>query len=418
MRLSWLEENINLLVPILLVLLVFFIPISPSIKSILVPLSLAAIVFNPYYRQYLYSALNTLWARAAIILFLYVLLACTWSEASLSVQYHMVNKYSKLIFLPILAVGFIKPKTRFWVFNSYIWAMLFTCILSVLKSKNLLTINSPDPGEVFYNHIVTGYMVALGVYFAGILAFQANISRPLRFFYLFMVILGTYQTFFVNPGRTGYIIYGILMSLLIVQKLPLKKALIGIVIFISAISLTYILSPVMQDGVHSLMNDIKLLKHNQADTSLGFRIQFHQYAQSLFEKHPIVGVGTGGFQYSFVTDQPIPSWGHKLNEPHGQYWLTLAELGLVGIVLFLFFIGTLFITALQLKEMKPFLLGLVVSFCMLSFSDTIFCYSTIGYLLILFSALCFGELIEQNQNKEAATCKVLDKNQYGLSAGS
>lgn len=47
--------------------------------------------------------------------------------------------------------------------------------------------------------------------------------------------------------------------------------------------------------------------------------------------------------------------------------------------------------------MKPILLGLLVSFCVLSFSDTIFCYSTIGYLLILFSALCFGELIEQHQ---------------------
>ncbi|QMT60759.1 O-antigen ligase [Legionella sp. PC997] len=397
MRLSLLEEKNNLLIPTLLVLLAFFIPISVSIKSILVVVSIVALLLAPYYRQYMYYAFNTLWARAAIGLFLFVIIACLWSEAPYALQYNIVDKYSKLIFLPVFAVGFIKPQTRLWVLNSYILTMILTCIISVLKSKHLITFHSTDPADVFYNHIITGFMVALGVYFAGILVLQQNMNKGLRIFYLFMIILGTYQTFFLNPGRTGYIIYGVLMSLLIVQKLPFKKALVGILGFIVAISLAYTLSPVMQNGVHLMITDIKLLKHNQADTSLGFRIQFHQYAQSLFEKHPLIGVGTGGFQYSFQKDQPIPAWGKKLNEPHGQYWLTLAELGLVGIILFLFFIGTLFLTAFRLNQMKPILLGLLVSFCVLSFSDTIFCYSTIGYLLILFSALCFGEIIENQK---------------------
>ncbi|WP_233590549.1 O-antigen ligase family protein [Legionella qingyii] len=401
MRLSLLEGINNLLIPMLLVLLAFFIPISVSVKSILVVISLVALVLAPYYRQYLYYSFNTLWARAAIGLFLFVIIGCFWSEAPFSLQYNVIDKYSKLIFLPVLAVGFIKPKTRIWVLNSYILTMLLTCVLSVLKDEQLLMFHSIDPADVFYNHIITGFMVALGVYFAAILLLRPNINKGLRIIYLIMVVLGTYQTFFLNPGRTGYIIYGVLMSLLIVLKLPLKKALIGIVVFIGAMSLAYTLSPVMQNGVRIMMDDIKLLQRNQADTSLGFRIQFHQYAQSLFEKHPLIGVGTGGFQYSFAQEQPIPAWGKKLNEPHGQYWLTLAELGLIGIVLFLFFIGTLFVTAFKLKEMKPFLLGLLVSFCVLSFSDTIFCYSTIGYLLILFSALCFGELIEQHQESVA-----------------
>lgn len=86
--------------------------------------------------------------------------------------------------------------------------------------------------------------------------------------------------------------------------------------------------------------------------------------------------------------------GEKLNEPHGQYWLTLAEQGLIGITLLFLFLGTLFITFFKLKETKPILLGLLISFCFSSFTDTVFCYSTVGYLLIIFSALCFGELIE------------------------
>lgn len=395
MRLSFLDEKNSPFVPAFLVLLVFFTPISTSIKSILLIVTPLVILLTPYYRHLLYYAFKTIWVRAAFLLFLFVLIACFWSEATFSLQYNIINKYSKLLFLPIFTVGFARPKTRLWVLNAYIIVMLLTCICSIIKSFTILFIYHPDPGQVFFNHIITGFMVALGVYFAGLLALDKSKSRRWRILYLSMVVLGSYQTFFINPGRTGYIIYGILATLFIVQKFPLKKAFIGLVLFTVAIGLTFILSPVMKEGTRALMNDIKLLKHHQADTSLGFRIQFHQYAQSLFEKHPILGVGTGGFQYNFVKDQPIPSWGHKLNEPHSQYWLTLSELGLVGMCFFLLFIGSLFITTFQLEEMKPFLLGFLVSFCVLCFSDTIFCYSTIGHLLIIFSSMCFGEIIQR-----------------------
>ena len=214
-----------------------------------------------------------------------------------------------------------------------------------------------DPGEVFYNHIATGYMIALGVYLAGLQAFSVEVNRWQRVFFLFMVLLGTYHILFINAGRTGYLVYVILMTLLILQKLSLKKAIIGIMLFCTMILLAYFLSSSMQRSSRIMFNDIRQLQQHQKNNSLGFRIQFHQYAQSLFKEHPILGIGTGGFSYRFSKDEPVPTWGKKLNEPHGQYWLTLAEQGLIGIVLFLFFIGTLFATALNLKETKWILLG-------------------------------------------------------------
>ncbi len=65
---------------------------------------------------------------------------------------------------------------------------------------------------------------------------------------------------------------------------------------------------------------------------MGFRIQFHDYARSLFVKNPLLGVGTGGFKYNFIKDNPIPAWGPLLNEPHSQYWMTLSEQGLMGML--------------------------------------------------------------------------------------
>lgn len=392
MRLPLIEGKGILLAPVFLVLFVFFVPVSPTIKSIFFGCSVVAILFTPYYSKHLISAYNTIWGRAALLLFAFVLIACIWSPAPESMRLMVVGKYFKLIYLPLFAVCFINPKTRIWCMNSYLAAMLFTCIISTLKSQNLF-FPPGDPGEVFYNHIITGFMVALGAYFAGLFAFKY--SGRIRMIYVFLVLFTSYQVLFINTGRTGYIVYFVLMVLLFLQKFSLKKAVIGILLFIGVVTLVYNESTIMQGRIYELISDIKSLQHNKENTSLGYRIQFHQYAQSLLMKQPAIGIGTGGFKYSFSLDNPVPSWGNELTDPHGQYWMILAEQGVVGLVCLFLFLGSLFITALKLTETKPILLGMLVSFCIGSVSDTILCYSTAGYLLVVISALCFGELIER-----------------------
>jgi O-antigen ligase len=145
-----------------------------------------------------------------------------------------------------------------------------------------------------------------------------------------------------------------------------------------------------------LLTELQQLKEHKLDNSLGFRMQFHEYASSLFLEHPIKGQGTGSFKYRFSQDLPIPSWGNSLTEPHSQYWMTLAEMGLIGISFLMLFLGSLFFVSLKLKETKPILLGFLVVFSIACFSDTVFCYSVLGYLLIVLSALCFGEMLQES----------------------
>ncbi|MDR3442624.1 MAG: O-antigen ligase family protein [Legionella sp.] len=401
------EQKMNLIAPFFIVLLVFFVPVSSSLKSIFLALTVVTLVFTPTYRKQIPYAFSTLWARAALVFFLYIVLAMLWSTAPFSMRLDVVEKYSKLLWLPVLSVGFISPKTRIWALNTYLFVMLITCVLSLLKYLEIVAFNSDDAGEVFYNHIVTGFMVALAVYFAGILFYQEQINKWQRAYYLMIVLIGSYQVLFLNTGRTGYVIYALLMSYLILQKTSLKKAIFGIMLLSGVLVSTYLFSPVMHERVDSLISDIEFFQKHEENTSLGFRVQFHSYARSLFEQHPIIGIGTGSFKYRFSQEQPIPAWGPTLHEPHSQYWLTLTEQGLIGISLFLFFLATLFITALQLKETKPIFLGMLMAFGFGCFSDTIFCYSAAGSLLIIFSALSFGELIELRASKDVLTNKTL-----------
>ena len=395
MRLTLLEGKGILLTPILFVLFMFFIPISPTLKSIFFGCAVGAILLTPHYSQYIPHAFSSLWGGAALALLVFSVIACLWSPAPFSMQLTVVGKYAKLIYLPVLAVAFIHPKIRNLTLNSYLAAMLLTCIISILKALNILT--PGDPGEVFYNHIITGFMMAFAAYIASLYVFKYK--GWARAGYLFLVVLMSYQVLFINTGRTGYVVYFILMAFLIMQKLSIKMALVGVLLFSSLVALVYHESPIMHSRVHDLISDIKALKHNNQNTSLGYRIQFHNYAESLWNKHPIIGIGTGGFKYSFSQDNPVPSWGKELTDPHSQYWMTLSEQGIIGLILLMIFLGSLFITSFQLTETKPIILGILISFCIGSFSDTILCYSTAGYLLVVMSALCFGELIEKRMIK-------------------
>lgn len=401
MRLTRIDDKGILVVPFFFILFMFFIPISPTIKSICFACSLIAILSTPRYRKHIIYAYNTLWGWAALCLFLFIVMASLWSPAPYSMQWMVIGKYCKLIYLPILATGFINPKVRSWSINSYLTAIFITCVISILKAKNIIA--SEDPGEVFYNHIITGFMVALAAYLAGLLALQN--SGWLRVIYIFLVLLTSYQVLFINTGRTGYLVYFILMLLLLLQKLSLKRAFVGIILFSGVIALVYHHSPVMQTRIYDLIKDIQLLQQHNKNTSIGYRIQFHHYAKQLMMEHPLIGIGTGGFKYRYSQDVPVPSWGKELTDPHSQYWMTLAEQGLIGLMFLCGFLASLFITSFQLTESRPILLGVLFSFCIGSISDTILCYSTAGYLLIVLSALCFGELIEKriaDETKEDA----------------
>ncbi|PJD94985.1 MAG: O-antigen biosynthesis protein [Legionella sp.] len=387
------EKNIQI-TSILLGLFIFFIPISPSIKSVIFVLVLGSIFLNPLYRSAIKYTVTTYWGLSALLLFFWIVFACFWSPASVSLQMTLVEKYSKLLYLPILAVAFVQPGTRFLGVHAFLAAMVVTCCTAILKVYGLIHINDPlDPGALFFSHIITGFMMSMACYIAALYACDTEGKR--RWLYIAIVFLTSYQILFLNTGRTGYVIYALLLFLFLIQKLSIKKALLSGVACLGLFVLAYQASPVLHERVNEIIQDAVSSQKHQELNSVGFRLMFHDYAKEMFKQHPWIGIGTGGFQYTYAHEKPsfTEFWGPVLTDPHSQYWMILAEQGVVGAVLLFVFLASLFYAAFQLKENRSLLLGILTAFCVGSLSDSILCYSTIGYLLIVLSALCLGQLL-------------------------
>lgn len=388
---------------VVIAIFMFLIPISPTLKSLFLWISIMLVVANPYCRKlsWMYTW-SSIWCASAIILVSYITISLFWSSASYVSGLEEIKKYLKVLYIPIFATAFINRRSRMWSLNAYLAAATLISVLSCLKAYGWIAIgHTADQGEIFSNHILTGFIISFASYLAGLFFFQYKNS--IRLIYLIIFLLTSYQLIFINTGRTGYIIYLVLMILLFLQKLTLKQSFLGMVLIMSLFALSYKTSIITYIKLNELISDVHLYQQNNKFTSLGLRLEFHDYAKSLLVQHPLIGVGAGGFEQHFYESNPVPQWGNKLVEPHSQYWLVLAEQGVIGFILLLFFFANLFCNAFKVTETKPIILGFLSIFFIGCFSDSILCYSLAGYLLVLFCSLSFGELIEIKEAQKITT---------------
>lgn len=381
--------SIQTWVSIFLTLSLLALPLSSTAKSIFVGIAFSLIVLSPHYRRDLLAEMTQPWCQAAILLFFVSVLACAWSPATMSEKLMEIEKYSKLLYLPVLAVGFRDPQARNFALHGFLLAMIITVFASVLMSMGVYFISNVEASGVFRNHIMTGYMMAFAAYLSG-LFFLRQRGRA-RIPYAILVLLFSYHLLFINNGRTGYVIFLLLMTLLMFQSFSWRQALVGVLLGTSLVAVTYYQSPVMQDAINQAVNDCQLYKKSEKDTSIGYRLQFHDYAFNLFKRHPWFGNGTTSFKHLYHEENPIPARGTHLLEPHSQYWLIASEFGGLGCLALALFFISLFFASWRLNTLRPVTMAIILPFLIGNLSDSLLFYSGTGYFFILFMALCLGE---------------------------
>ena len=385
-------------IPIWLCLAVLAFPLSTSVQSFCLGIALIDILSIAEYRRDLLKLISSTWFKATLFLFGLALIACLWSPASASQIAIVFDKYIKLLYLPILVVGFQNPKTRTFSMHAFLLAMLITCGISILKYHGYLQSFKINPDHVFRNHIITGLLVSFAMYLSCLFSYFK--SGYTRIAYGLLAIVFTYQVLFINGGRTGYVIYLLLMLIFVLQVSTWRQAIAGILLVSAFLTGSYIASPIMKIRVDEISQQIKQYQQNEKDTEIGFRLQFHDFAHKLFNQHPIRGNGTASFGHYFGHKKSTPIEFSNLLEPHSQYWLVAAEFGLLGVFALLFFFISLLQASRNLNKMKYISFAIILTFMIGNLSDSLLFYSSSAYFFIFFMALCLGESLEITKHAE------------------
>ncbi len=279
-------------------------------------------------------------ALAALGLMLLGAAGALWSEGARADVLLFLNKYSKLMLIPIL-ITVVGPDDR----RRGLIAMAAGLVLSLALSYGLslgwlppgwpLTGQADNPAAL-KNYISHNIFMAYGVLLFSVFAWQAGSARA-RWAWVCLACLAAVNLFMVK-GRSGYLVLAVIVVVTLFQiwrwrGLLAAAALVGV-----AFAAAFTAAPVFKHRVALAVAEVRQYNlYADTTTSVGMRLGWYRNSIELIRERPLLGAGTGGFPKAY-NDRFGQAGGLTTRNPHNQYVLTTVELGVVGLgALLLFF---------------------------------------------------------------------------------
>ena len=201
-------------------------------------------------------------------------------------------------------------------------------------------------------HVVYNPLLAFGIYLVLHQFFKPQLKPAVRFGLGILAALMIFNMF-ITEGRAGQVVFFVLMGLLLFQLFRGSrwKAVAAVCLLLPMMYAGgYLLSPVFKQRIDVAITEMCNFRKNP-NTSVGMRVQFSQNSLEIIRQHPLLGVGTGGFRdaYAQVNWAKTP-WCLATDNPHNQYILILAMLGIPGIVSLLLIFVTMFCQAWLVRD--------------------------------------------------------------------
>lgn len=388
--------NIALLASIVPMLWLCSIPLGNTLRSILFVGCIACIFFQKQALFQIKVQLESTW-------FIFLSLAIGWSMISISwapAFEHQTKFYlNKLLFLmifPIIVPVFSTIKKSKLVLDGFLISMLIPFSLALIKYyTHWQWHGDDDPGHLFYNHIITGLYSTFAAFVA--LEMFFNYRKAI---YLLAWALFSFQVLGINTGKMSYLLYLVILGFSLWPRCKNSYRLGFVIVLPCLILMIYQLSHTLQHGVEHLLQDWQQFQKGQADTSLGFRIQFHRFAYLQFSKHWLIGGGLGSYDHWFKVLNPVPAWTYEPNT-HSQFWFFLSDTGCVGLMLWLGFFMSLTLQARKLGWYGHIFMGFLIIFTINCFSDNLLFASPTSLLIGL-----WGLINQAHENNKHSSEKV------------
>lgn len=221
------------------------------------------------------------------------------------IYFMVVNniKEKKWIVILVILMAFSILVMNRWFFSTYRWVKTFHFSY---KQRLSLSYLGPNVMAAFFGRYL---FILLGFFY-----FDKSKLRKLLFF---IIILCSFYSVIYSFTRSVYL--GVLIGLIIFALIKDKRLLIPIVI------LLIFWNTILPVSVVERIN-MTVTEEGNLDPSATGRIEIWENSMELFKNNPLLG---SGFQV-------IAFSGWKLRSAHNMYVTFLAEMGIIGLALFLY----------------------------------------------------------------------------------
>ncbi|MBX3610050.1 MAG: O-antigen ligase family protein [Hydrogenophaga sp.] len=397
-----------------LVIVFLAFPLSLAVANLALVLTLAlwlASLVSPVARAQCLAALRNPMAAPALALFGWVLLATAWSPVPATGALAMALKYLKLGLVPMFLALLQTPWVRRRCWQAFGLALMFTLVVTWLNVWFDFSWTRTHNQGFGVDHTVVKDYISQGVMmcvFASMCAFVAvtHVRRRVRIAALVVWLLASVSVLALLQGRTGYLAWAVSTAAFLISlglARSLGRGLLAAVGVAALFALVVTASPLLQERATTALSEA-----NTADgttiTSIGARLSMARLVLELAPDALWLGHGTGAYPVQaekVFTDKDFCDVACP--HPHNQFLFFLFDQGLVGLVLFLWFIAAMARSSWRASPQRRALgLAFTGTLCAACVSHSSLWLSTESHCLILMGALVMASLGPQRARPGSA----------------
>ena len=153
-----------------------------------------------------------------------------------------------------------------------------------------------------------------------------------------------------SQSRSSFVVLLCLLPLFVVLKTDrfhrrlvrlTYVSMIGVIVLVAA-------TPSLQDKLrfNAAVSDIEMIESNNYQGSMGSRLAMWQAAWSMFEAHPVIGIGPHKFQSEFINKMEageVPRADAAYNQPHNDILNAASTGGVLKLLAYLFLMAGPFV---------------------------------------------------------------------------
>lgn len=350
--------------------------------------------------------------------FFLILVITLFSKSTIKESLVNITKYLEIFFIPLMAFTIARTqRLNIYCVLAFMCAMLVTLIFSYDQAfgesflidsfalkDNLTRLGGAINPTVFKLHITHNFFMSFAcLCFAYGVYYFWNVRKVFATLLAFLCCISFFNIFFMVQGRTGYLVFLVCLTYLFIAYSGFKGMFASLFFVPLAMFIVFILSPGFQDRVLLGFSDLNNWDSTiPSSASMGLRIEFIRNSLRISTENLFFGVGIGNF-YSTYGNYLGSSSMVKSANPHNQYILFLVEIGIVGLIAFLYLNYALWKNAARLSlfwkhSTRMVLLGYGVGNLFNSFLTD----SGESFFFSAFMAVAFSELLSNKNVKSTA----------------
>jgi O-antigen ligase len=386
-----LQQAIACLAGAVLVLTWLALPISTSVMDIGFLLSGALVLLSGLWlTEYRHYRQPAVYAFAALFFFLCI--GAIYSVAPEADIDEYLLKMSRFLWGLLLVPLFCRQRIAKWSLYAFVAAMLLTLFLSYLRFFIWPFPANPAWGLacVFKGHIDQGFLLTL----SGVIFFQHALLARGRWRYawalLFFLVL--VDVLFMSEGRTGYVIFLLVMIYLSVSAFRWRGLLVSLFAVLVLGAASYQFSAAFHDR---LSQTVAHVQDESKQSSLGLRRYMQQGAWRFFKERPWLGHGSASMPSLYARDRGPGD--PELADANNIYLNVLVQHGVFGGLLFVLFWAWLFYGSRKLPEVERRLWrSLALMILVGGLVNSWLKDSLEGHAFVLLTLWCFAAPYRQN----------------------